>query len=612
MKLWKKVTLGTVALLLLALALFLVPTLWGKPWSINHFYARVFLEFMLDRPQLLSQMRILEQFGFELHNDDLDDYSVAATLRRQERLEENLRMLRRYDPGTGEDRLSHEVLSWFLQDLVDGSPWVFHDYPVNQNAGFQSALPDFLVTTHHLGDAGDARDYNRRLARIGVAVDQMIDALRYRERRGIMPPRFVIVRVLEQMRELIAPPAAESVLVKHLAESLAALDDIDAAERAERVAEATRLVEQVVYPAYRRLIDHHAALEPQASTDDGIWKLPDGEACYAHRLRSFTTTDMSAEEIHQIGLREVARIRGEMQAILTELGLPAEDFAAAMEALNADPRLSFPDTEEARREILERYRRIIAEVDGGVDAFLARRPTAKVTVEPVPEFMQATAPAAYCYPPAMDGSRPGVFFVNLRQPTDIRRFDMRTLAYHEAIPGHHLQHAVAMELVGLPFFRRVVPFTAYSEGWALYAEQLAAELGYEADPYDRLGFLTAQIFRAVRLVVDTGIHHQRWTREQAIDYMAANTGMPESEVIAEVERYIVDPGQACAYMVGFLELMRLRDEARAALGDEFDLREFHRVVLGQGALPLELLRDVVEQWYGEAREQRRALPSAAQ
>jgi uncharacterized protein (DUF885 family) len=596
MKRWKKITLSVACCLLVALAVLLVPTIWGKPWSIEHFYARVFLEHMLDHPQLLSYLRIVEPMGLDFHNDDLDDYSVAGTRRDLQRAADNLQMLHRYDREKLQDQLSYDVLEWFIADAVKGAECAFHSYPVNQSSGVQSGLIDFMISTHRIDSENDARNYLARLGKLGVAVDQIIESLQYREELGIVPPRFVMTHVLREMRELISPSTAENVLCSHLAEDLDKLDGLDESTRQELLDEAAHLVKEVVYPAFQRLIDHYAALEPTASTDDGFWKLPNGDACYAQRLRQFTTTSMTPEQVHQVGLQEVTRLRGEMRAILEQLGRDSEDLGTALQALNHDPQMLYPNTDEGRQQILTDYQAIIDEIGAELDSILVKRPAAKVEVKRVPEFMQATAPGAYYSLPAMDGSRPGIFYVNLRNVAEIPKHGMRTLAYHEAIPGHHLQHAVAQELEGAPFFRRVIPFTAYGEGWALYAEQVAAELGFQDDPYDRLGYLTAQMFRATRLVVDTGIHQQRWTRQQAIDYMLANTGMPEPDVVAEVERYIVNPGQACAYMIGFLEIMRLREDARAALGDSFDLREFNQKLLEQGALPLALLRREIEQW----------------
>ncbi len=597
MKRWKKIVLGSLGVLILAATVFVVPTVWGKPWSIDHYYYRVFLSFMFQHPQMLSSMRILEPVGFDSHNGELDDFSPEGTRRDEELFSDNLATLRRYDREKLDDKLSYDVLEYFLADAVDGQEFSHYGYPVNQMSGFQSNMPDFMITTHHLEDENDAKNYIQRLSKFGVAFDQMLETLELQESKGIVPPRFVMTRVLKEMRGFIEPTAIENDLYVQFLAKLEEFEGLETARRDELAAEVAQQIEQTVYPAYERLIDHYAALEPTASTDDGAWKLPNGDRYYAYMLRTNTTTDLSAEEIHTIGIAEVQRLHDGMREILVAEGYDATDIAVTMKKLNAEPRFLYPDTDEGREQILTDYQSIIDEISANMDEFFSVRPESPVEVRRVPEFKEATAPGAYYSSPAFDGSRPGVFYANLRSVKEIPKFGMRTLAYHEAVPGHHFQLALAQEMEGVPFFRRVLPFTAYSEGWGLYAEEVAAENGFQDDPYDRLGYLTGQLFRACRLVVDTGIHHKRWPRQQAIDYMLDCTGMPETDVIAEVERYIVIPGQACAYMIGKMEILRLREEAREALGDDFDIRKFHEVMLESGALPLTLLRAKVERWY---------------
>ncbi len=592
--------IGAVVLLLAALA-FLVPTWWLKPWSIDHFYARVFLQFALRHPQMLSSMRILEPLGLQFHNDDLDDQSVEFARREARWLDHQLATLRSYDRDSLDEagRLSFDVLEWFLADAQEGNRYLFHGYPVNQLFGIQSDLPDFMINTHRVDDLRGARQYVTRVAKFGTAFDQVLEDLRLREEMGIVPPRFVIERVLEEMRGFIAPPPADHLLYAHLRGKLAGLGEAESARGTALLARLERELTDVVYPAYRRLIDFFAGQAGIATDDDGVWKLPDGEAFYAWTLRHHTTTGMSADEIHRLGLAEVAAIQAEMLEILASQGDPTDDLAATMNALNEEPRFLYSDDQEGRRRIIDDFQAIIDEIDAGMDRLFGLRPTVGVKVERVPEFKQTTAPGAYYQGAPLDRSEPGKFFINLRSVKEIPRFGMRTLAYHEAVPGHHFQGSIAQELTGVPFFRRVIPFTAYSEGWALYAERLAAEEGYQQDPFDRLGYLTGQLFRAARLVVDTGIHAQRWTRRQAIDYMLAATGMPETDVVAEIERYIVSPGQACAYKVGQLEILELRRRARERLGERFDLRAFHDVVLGSGEMPLALLGRQVDRWIEE-------------
>jgi len=626
-----------VVLALAALAVFAVPTIWGRPWSIEHFYTRVFLETLWAHPELLSQLRVLEPYGIRWHNDDLDDYSVSFSQREAERVRENLRTLRDYplDEQTPEQRFSTRVLEWYLQVLADGEPYQFHGFPLDQFSGVQTELPDFLLNVHQIHDERDARDYVARLEKTGVAIDQVIDSMRFRMGRGVVPPRVIVERVREDVERFLADGPEASPLVTSFAERVAKLDDVPEDERAELVESARRAVAETVWPAWERLRAFVPELAAKAPEEVGAWALPDGSLYYGWALRFHTTTDLDADAIHELGLREVERIHGEMRAILEAEGYPVaevtteavaspSEFAESAEvaassepgtgalpepppavvpslgdvlrAVHAEPRFRYPDGDEARARILAEYQAIVDEAQRRLPELVTRLPKAPVRVERVPAFKEAGAAGAYYMPPPLDGSKPGIFYANLRSPGEVARFGMRTLAYHEAIPGHHLQVALAQELTGVPFFRRVIPFTAYIEGWALYAERVAAEQGWHPTPMDRLGQLVAEVFRAARLVVDTGLHARRWTREQAIDYMLRNTGMPETEVAAEVERYIVLPGQACAYKVGQMKILELRERAREKRGPRFDPRAFDDLVLSRGALPLELLEEVVDEW----------------
>ncbi len=600
---WKARAIAATALVLAAAALFVIPTVWGRPWSIEHFYARVFAEFVLERPMLLSRLRLLEPWGLDFHSDELDDFSVAFQHQSAEQTREALRVLRSYDRATQTpgQQLSTDVLDWFLEVRSEGEHFQFHDYPVNQMSGVQSSLPDFMLNVHQIHSPRDAENYRRRLAGFGVAFDQLVEGLRYRESRGVVPPRFVLLRVREEIRGFLEPEPREHVLHTRFRERLAGVESLDEEAR-EALLEAVGVeIEASVYPAYRRLDDELARLESVATTDDGAWKLPDGDAYYAWALRLHTTTRLSADEIHRLGIAELERIQRELAAILRAEGFAADDLAATIRSLAHDPRFRYPDTDDGRAQILADYRSIVDDAQNRLPDLFGVLPRAPVAVERVPLFKQAGAPLAYYQPPPFDGSLPGVFYANLRSVSENQRFRMRTLTYHESLPGHHLQIAIAMELDGVPFFRRVLPFTAFSEGWALYAERLAGEQGFHPTPWDELGMLIDEAFRAVRLVVDTGIHAKRWTREQASEFLEANTGKPRSEVVAEVERYIVLPGQACAYKVGQLRILELREQARRALGTGFELRAFHDVVLGGGSLPLEILERVVDDWIAAQR-----------
>jgi len=592
--------IGRTLLVLAALALlvFLVPFLWFRPWTLDQFYLRVFAVEALKHPQLLTQIGILDRTPFDGYNARLDDQSPAAERATIVRAERARRMLHEYDLAklSPKARLSADVLDWFLDDIERGAAIPFHDYPVNQLFGAQSQLPDFLINIHPLHRAHDVASYVKRVAAIGPAIDQVIESLNVRESLGVIPPRFVLDRVIVQMHGFRDVPAHDNVLVKHLAEKLPSVRDMEAKRSASRLAEAERAVSDVVYPAYDRLLAKCVHLDSLATTDDGVWKLPNGDAYYAQLLRHYTTTDLSADSIHALGLSEVQRIQGVIRGLLVELRLPAADVGATLSHLRADPRQHYANVPGVRDSILADYQRIIDDASRRSDALFDLRPKAGVVVRPVPAFEEATAPGGYYQESSLGGGRPGTFFANLRDPAGVVKGSMRTLAYHEAIPGHHFQISIAQELKGVPFFRRLIPFTAYQEGWGLYAEELALEHGFHPTALDSLGALGSELFRATRLVVDTGIHHLHWTREQAIAYMMRTTGMAEPGVVTEVERYIVAPGQACAYKVGELKIVELRERARARLGARFDVKKFHDLVLGNGALPLSLLEREVDAW----------------
>lgn len=604
---WLKWLLLYPLLLLVVLGgAFFVHVWYFKPVTINLYYNRVFAQFALDSPELLTSLRLLDQFGIDFHADDLADASLAEEERQRTRLRESYETFKRYDRSSysGQELLSYDIWDYFFSSQLEGDRWRHHNFPVNQMYGIQSMLPNFMVDQHLVERERDARNYIARLNKFPVKFSQTLEGLRLREHKGILPPRFTVEKVLKQMRGFIESKPAEHLLVTSLKEKLEKLPEstVSAATRQALLEEATRAVEQSVYPAYRELIAYFESLLPKATSNDGVWRLPDGEACYAYEVRSNTTTDLSAEQIHQIGLAEVERIGAEMDRILREAGYVEGTLGARVAQLSKAPEQLYPDTEAGREQVLKDYQAIIDEISAGLDGYFAVRPKAGVVVKRVPEFSQKTAPGAYYQPPSMDGKRPGTFYANLRNMAEIPRFGMRTLAYHEGVPGHHFQIAIAMELEGVPLFRRMVPFTAYAEGWALYTERLAWEAGFQKNPLDDLGRLQAEMFRAVRLVVDTGMHHKRWSREQAIQYMLEHTGMGEDEVTAEIERYLVNPGQALAYKVGMLKILELREKARTELGDRFDIREFHDQVLKNGSMPLSILERVVGDYIASKRQ----------
>jgi uncharacterized protein (DUF885 family) len=596
--------LGIVGVLVAMAAILAINAIYFKPWSLRVFYEKVFLEFAFENPEILTSLGLLEQFGITGHSGKLSDSSVAKEKEVMARTKRNLALLRSYplEKQNASEKLSTHLLDGFLQTIVDGEKFQFHNYPVNQLFGVQNQIPSFMANTHRLQRPRDARYYIQRLEAIPRKFDQVLEGLRLRESMGVIPPRFVVERVIKEMGDFVAESAADNILAKSFQTRLVKVPDLNDAQRAELNATVQRVVTEQVYPAYRKLIDYFTNLLPKTTTDDGVWKLPDGDAFYAYALRENTTTKMTPAEVHDLGLREVARIDGEMRAILDAQGKTGRTVGEWLVDLGKDPQFLYPDTDEGRAAAIAEYTRLINQaLERSKDSFRVM-PKAKVEVRRIPQFKEKTAPGAYYEPGAFDGTRPGIFYCNLRDMKEIAKFGMPTLAYHEAVPGHHFQVTIAQELTGVPMFRKILPFTAYAEGWALYTEWLAKQSGwYKDDPYGDLGRLQAELFRAVRLVVDTGIHYKRWTREQAIAYMQDKTGMGEKEVTSEIERYIVMPGQACAYKVGMLKIQQLRQRAETALGPKFNLKDFHDVVLNNGSLSLDILEEQVDAWIARSK-----------
>lgn len=601
----KKLVLRGLLAVVLVASVFVVNAVWFKPFFIRVFYERVFLSFALKSPELLTSLRLLEPLGIQGHNTQLDDASLAFEEQQARKLRDDLATLHSYSTAgmDAQQRLSYDILDWFMTRQVEGDKFRLDNYPVNQLYGAQNEFPTFMATKHQVHNRRDAENYNERLGKVKVKFAQVLEGVQAREKHGVVPPTFVIDKVLAEMNAFVSQAPEQNILYTSLQEKLGKVADFDPAAKNTLLANTKAQLETAVYPAYRSLIGYFTALRPRSTSDAGVWKFPDGAAYYAYCLKQNTTTDFTADQIHELGLREVARITAEMRAILqAQREADADSVGPALARLGEEPRFLYPDTDAGRAQILADYKTILAEVDRGLAPAFRIRPRARLDVQRVPKFKEKTSAGAYYEHAALDGSRPGTFYASLYDVKATPKFGMRTLAYHEGIPGHHFQIGIAQELKGLPTFRTLVPFTAYSEGWALYAEQLAWELGFQKDPYDNLGRLQAELFRAVRLVVDTGIHAKRWTREQAIRYMRGTTGLAASDVEAEVERYIVMPGQACAYKTGMLKILELRQRAQRELGPAFDLRDFHDAVLKNGAMPLSVLERVVNEYIAQHRQ----------
>jgi uncharacterized protein (DUF885 family) len=431
-------------------------------------------------------------------------------------------------------------------------------------------------------DLKDAQDYVTSLGQVDIKLGQLVDGLQRREEQGVVLPRFLISWILGDLGALASSEATSTPYYTSFETKLKALDNISESEKQSFLTAAEDAVNDSVLPGYKSLVEYLEHLQPVATNDAGVWKFPDGEAYYAYALQHYTSTNLTADQIHEMGLQALENIHTEMRTIFDQLGYPEDESLPDLYA-----RLPMDSGTLSGGGIVQGYEDIITNVEQYLGGAFDLRPSAGVIVVGGPT-------GGYYMPPAVDGSRPGMFYA---QDTGVQpKFSMPTLAYHEAIPGHHFQIAIAQQL-DLPSFRRGSDFTAYVEGWALYAEHLAAELGaYENDPYGDLGRLQAQAFRAARLVVDTGIHSKQWTFDQAVNFMVENTGMPGYAMEGEVSRYISLPGQATAYFIGYTKLLELRQRAMDKLGDKFSLKEFHNLVLGNGAMPLDILEQVVNRY----------------
>lgn len=564
--------------------------------NLNAYFAGVFMRTVNRRPMVQGYL------GIKKDNDAWDDISEARAAEDLELARADLARLREFDVAALDEqgKLSYKLFERRLEDAIADYEWRHHSYPVNQMFGLHSQVPAFLINFHKVDDRSDAEAYIERLRRLPALFAQLEEGLRTRQARGIVPPAFVFPMAIDDCRNVISGSPFEksgedSTILADFRSKVEALEGLDVAEREQLVATASGALYEFVGPAYRSLIATLEAQAAVATTDDGAWKLPRGAEYYAHALAKTTTTAMTATEIHQLGLTEVARIHREMQSIMDKVGFKGtlQDFFTFM---RTEPRFYLPNTEEGRATYLAEATRVIEAMEGKLDQLFLTKPKAGMVVKRVEPFREESAGRAFYNGPSLDGKRPGIYYVNLFDMSALATYELEALAFHEGIPGHHMQNAIAMEAEGLPMFRRTTGYTAYGEGWGLYSELLGKEMGFYEDPYSDFGRLSMELWRACRLVIDTGIHHERWTREQAIEYLAKNTPGTERDVRKAVERYIVMPSQATAYKIGMMHILGLRERARRELGERFDIREFHDVVLTHGPVPLTVLTELVDAW----------------
>lgn len=528
----------------------------------------------------------------------LTDRSEAAWRTERARAVERDRTLRAFDQtDLGEaGRINHAIAAFRAGTAATGAGFDYGSalgggrmgpYLVNQMTGAYFTVPDFLDTQHRVEDRDGAEAFLARLSALAPSLDAETARVRADAGKGVVPPDFIIDLTVGQLGAFAGQVPADMAMLRTLERKASAAGQSGYGERAGRIVEAE------VKPALARQIAAFEALRPGAVHEAGVRRLPDGEAFYAHALKHWTTTPLSAAEIHAIGVEQVAAISAEIDAILRTRGLTQGSVGDRIDALNKDPAQLWPDTEAGKAALLESLNRQVAALQPLLPRLFGRLPRAGVEVRRVPPAIEAGAPGGYYQGPPLDGSRPGAYYINLRSTADWPKFSLPTLTYHEASPGHHLQVALQRETESLPPYRRAGGFSAYNEGWALYAEAVAADDldVYADDPLGRVGFLMSYLFRAVRLVVDTGLHDQGWSRERAVDYMVASGAKPVGAANSEINRYSVMPGQACAYKIGHTVIARLRAERQAMPG--FDLRAFHDKVLVNGSVPLAVLEELI-------------------
>ncbi len=565
-------------------------------------------------PERATSLAVSEAMAGGPFSARLGDYSTEGLSVRVGIAQKALAALDAIDASSlaRAEAVSLDVAQTALRDAIAGAKFGYGEYGfgppepyvVTQISGAYTWIPDFLDSQHRLETVKDAEDYLARLRDYARVLDEESSRITRDASSSVTPPDFVIEGALRQLRALADQRPEAALMVTSLARRGAQSPGIGPERTAALVGRAEAIMREFVLPAYRRQVAALASIRQGASHEAGVGRLPNGEAYYAAALRAWTTTDLSPDQVHAMGLRLVRSLNGEMEALLTREGVPPGPLAQRMAAISKRPDQLYPNTDAGKGRLLRDLNAQVDAVRAVLPGYFGVLPKAKLEIKRVPAYIEAGAPGGYYQSPALDGSRPGAYYINLRDTAEWPRFSLPTLTYHEGEPGHHFQIAVAQESGALPFLRSaLLGFSGYQEGWGLYAEQLADEIGmYKPAPLDRLGYLQSMAFRAARLVVDTGLHHKGWSRERAIDYMVEATGDQRSAITTEVERYAVWPGQACSYMVGRETLNRLRREAREALGARFDIKAFHDVVLTNGATPLAVLDRIVKAWIADQRK----------
>ncbi|MDM7859995.1 DUF885 domain-containing protein [Alteromonas sp. ASW11-36] len=559
------------------------------------FFASTFEQDLRESPMSQSYL------GIKWDYDKWDDISNAKTDARMQTLRERLAMAQGFDASrlNANEQLSLRIFIMSIERQLANDAFRLHTYIMQQMRGYHTMVPSFLINIHRVNDISDAEAYISRLEGVKPMFDQVIQQLRLREEAGIFPPYWSYDQMIQSAFNVVQgnpfiESADDSTIWADFQQKVTALE-ISNAEKAGLLARGQEALISSVQPAYAALIEELRKQQTLTPQGDGVWRLPEGDKWYQNRLEWFTTTDLNAEQIHQLGLENVERIHNAMRNIMAQVNFEGtlQEF---FEFMRNDDQFYYPDTDEGREQYMRDAKAYIDTMRDKIPDYFGLIPQADMIIKRVEPFRERSAGKAFYQSPAHDGSRPGIYYANLFNMRDMPTYQMEALAYHEGIPGHHMQRAITQELEGIPDFQKYVSFTAYTEGWGLYTEELGKDMGFYADPYSDFGRLAMELWRACRLVVDTGIHAKQWSREQAIEYLIENTPNPQNDAVKAIERYIAMPGQATAYMIGKLKIIALREKAMAELGDKFDWRGFHDEILKDGPVPLSILEEKLNRW----------------
>lgn len=554
-----------------------------------------------SRPAAATMLGIEPNLAGGKYSHKLDDYSPQAEKQLRQTLRDSNTQLSASQKDANKEVMQNLIRYFSGNEKFDIGyidTWMgLSAFIVNQINGPLIDVPNTMIANQQINNKSDIQDYINRLDHFDIFVENVLAKVSSDADQNWIPPLVIVNKSIASMKDFIKPSPNQHPFVTSFEKKLKDIKNIPVYEKGHLVDKVKMIVGVKIYPSYRNIISALQDLSMSATKESGIWAQPNGKEFYQDAVKMLGDTSLTPAQIHQLGLDEVARISKEMDSILKSQGMAKGSVGERMTTINDDPQFLYEDSDRGREQLLSDLNGYINEISNKMDAQFATRPKYTVEVRKFPKSREASAPGGMYTNPPLDGSAPGIYWINLRDIKANPKFDLKTLTYHEAIPGHHWQIALNLEQDSLPMLRRIAPYNAYVEGWALYSEKVAAEMGmYENDPYSDLGRLKAEMFRAVRLVVDTGLHYKKWSRERAIKYMAITTGTVESDVIAEIERYMVWPGQALGYKLGMTNILRLRDSAKEQLGDKFDIKAFHDLVLLGGAVPMQILNKRVADW----------------